>query len=230
MLDLITTADGSHSLFSQKFGFSYHSKYGAVQESQHVFIDAGLHHAWKMLTNILDTSAALRVVEFGFGTGLNALMTLLAAEKMGRNVHYTALEAYPISLDEARSLNYVALFDAEKHRLSFEQMHMCASSESIEMGSNFCFEKRLTTFEDLEDIENWDLVYFHPFTPQAQPELWETEILKKVWTAMKPDSFFTTFCAQGQFKRNLKTANFQVETLAGPQGKREMTRAFKKKI
>ncbi|HMO38404.1 MAG TPA: tRNA (5-methylaminomethyl-2-thiouridine)(34)-methyltransferase MnmD [Saprospiraceae bacterium] len=222
MQDLIfETQDGSHSILSQQYGVSYHSKYGAVQESRHVFIEAGLYHQ-------TSEQKSRSVLEFGFGSGLNALLSLLEAERHGWHIQYETLEAYPISLEQVHQLNYPARLDATDFATAFRQMHTCPPNLWQSLSPHFTFRKLITHFENAELAANsFDIVYFDAFAPGAQPELWDTLTLGKAYTALRPGGILVTYCAKGSVKRTLKSLGFVVEALPGPPGKREMTRAFK---
>ncbi len=217
---IFETQDGSHSILSEEYGVSYHSRYGAVQESRHVFIEAGLHY--KALTK-----KDLSILEFGFGTGLNAFLTLLEAEKHQLHIQYVALEAFPISPGEARELNYPTRLAAEHVADAFLQMHQSAWGTSLSLSPNFTFKKELQRFEQIEYTDEFDLIYFDAFAPNAQPELWEKPILEKAYNALTTNGVFVTYCAKGSVKRTLKELGFALEAIPGPPGKREMTRCLK---
>jgi len=219
-LEIFNTQDGSHSVFSPIFGVSYHSKYGAIQESQHVFIAAGLLEK-------ATTQKEVSILEIGFGTGLNALMTLLEAERRHLTIHYTGVENYPLSLEEASTLNYPEILAATSHRGVFEEMHRIPWGEPKALSPSFHFTKLKQKFEDLSLKDTFDVIYFDAFAPSAQPELWETEVLGIMYDALKADGILVTYCAKGSVKRALKSLGFTIEALKGPPGKREMTRAKK---
>lgn len=217
---IFETQDGSHSVYSQVHGVSYHSKYGAIQESQHVFIQAGLYYK-------MAAAPALSVLEIGLGTGLNAYMTLLEAEKHQLPVYYTAVEAYPVSMEEAGQLNYPAQLDAGLWSEQFLQLHSAAWDQEQELSPHFHFTKLFQRFESLDLSEGFDVIYFDAFAPDAQPELWEAPVMGIMYRALRPGGVLTTYCAKGIVKRTLKSLGFQIEALPGPPGKREMTRALK---
>lgn len=219
MATIIQTKDGSNSIQSTQFEATYHSIHGAIQEAQTVFIDAALTHkacAQKELT----------ILEIGLGTGLNAFMTYLEAKKSDLQIHYTGIEAYPISLEVAQALNYVALLDVPEEQTQFLKLHE-SPDEWVKLSPNFHFYKQIGRFEALEAQEQFDIIYYDAFAPSVQPELWEIELLEKMYQALKPNGVLTTYCAKGVFKRNLKQVGFKVEGIPGPIGKREMTRATK---
>ena len=220
MTKIFETADGSHSIYSEQFGVSYHSKYGAIQETQHVFIDAGLG-----LKAILQPK--IDILDIGFGTGLNALMTCLEAQKRNLTIHYTAVEAFPISLETVQSLNYGEILKEETVNDIFLKMHEANWGETIHITEHFIFTKLKSKFQKLTFQSAYDVVYFDAFAPSAQPELWETPVLKIMYDALRPTGVLTTYCAKGEVKRTMKAIGFGIERLPGPPGKREMTRATK---
>ncbi len=217
---IFETQDGSHSIFSESFGVSYHSKYGAIQESNHVFIEAGLFY--KALG-----AKQLSVLEIGFGTGLNALLTLLEASKRQLPVRYEAVEAYPITPGQAQLLNYPEILGERLAAGTFMRLHESPWDEELELTPYFTFCKKRILFEQIRYQDAFDLIYFDAFAPGAQPELWEEEVLGRMYGALKENGALTTYCAKGAVKRCLKKLGFTVESLKGPPGKREMTRAVK---
>ncbi len=216
----LTTSDGSHTLFSEQYGVTYHSRFGAVTESAHVFIAAGLRFKAVVQRDI-------RVLEAGLGTGLNAFMTWLEAERRNLNVAYTGLEINPLSQKDTAELNYPALLNAPDRDADFQMLHHCEWEAVHSFSEHFSFEKRRTRIEEFEEPETFDLIYFDAFAPQAQPELWTDEVFVRLYRSLRADGALVTYCAQGEFKRSLKRAGFVVERLQGPPGKREMTRALK---
>ncbi len=217
---LFETEDGSHSLFSEQYGVSYHSKYGAIQETQHVFINAALRFKAVIQKEI-------SILEIGFGTGLNAYMTLLEATKRDLAIQYTAIEAYPISLQQATALNYPTLLNDEVSSSHFLQMHSADWAKSVPITEQFQFIKQQIKFEAIDFENQFDIIYFDAFAPNSQPELWEADLLGIMYKALKKDGVLVTYCAKGVVKRTLKAVGFQIEALKGPPGKREMTRAIK---
>jgi len=218
--EIFVTQDGSHSIQSGKYGVSYHSRYGAVQESRHVFLEAGLFPLF------IAQPEKLSILELGLGTGLNALLTLLEAERREVPVGYTALEAYPLASEQAGQLNYPETLQLDSPDV-FKQIHNCKWGAANRLAPNFTLTKLELRFEDMAFEPSFDLVYFDAFSPNAQPELWEEELLAKVAEAMKPGGVLVTYCAKGAVKRRMKRIGLQVEALQGPPGKREMTRATK---
>jgi tRNA U34 5-methylaminomethyl-2-thiouridine-forming methyltransferase MnmC len=219
MNKIFLTDDGSHSLMSETFGDSYHSKFGAIQESQHVFIDAALNY------QTAKGKTDLTVLEIGFGTGLNALMTFREAERQNLNLHYLTVEKYPLSMEQAETLNYAEQLGVE--RSVFKTLHSSNWQERIRLSEQFSFEKWKSDCQTIEWTDFADIIYFDAFAPQIQPELWEVPLLQRLYAALKTGGVLTTYCAKGAVKRALKEVGFQLESLAGPIGKREMTRATK---
>lgn len=218
--EIFETQDGSHSIYSQQYGVSYHSKYGAIQESRHVFINAGLY--FKTLQQ-----KALAILEIGFGTGLNALLTFDEAERQHLNIQYEAIEAFPISLDEAAQLNYPTLLTAANLQTIFTTLHQCTWEEQHQLSPHFSIKKVCKSFQEIQYNDQFDLIYFDAFAPSAQPELWEPPFLALMYNALRPSGILVTYCAKGSVKRAFKAVGFQLEALTGPPGKREMTRCVK---
>lgn len=221
-MTLFITEDGSHSVQSESFGVAYHSKHGAIQETQHVFIEAGLKYAIEK--GLKDIS----ILEIGFGTGLNAFMTFLEAARLGVKINYTTVEAYPLSMEQVFQLNYVEKLEALEHRAAFETLHKISCSENYPLSINFNFTKILKDFTHIPFKDTFDIIYFDAFAPEVQPHLWEAEMMQKMYDALKINGILTTYCAKGVVKRVMKSVGFTIEKLAGPPGKREMTRAHKK--
>jgi len=218
--NLFITEDGSHSIFSNRFGVSYHSKFGAVDEANHVFINSGLRFKAVLQQKI-------SILEIGFGTGLNAFVTLLEAKKRNLYIDYVGIEAYPISIQQAQQLNYSELFPLEDNPDLFLKLHQCPWNIQTQLNDHFSFEKILEKFEAINYANRFDIIYFDAFAPDAQPELWNDEILTKMYDALIPDGILVTYCAKGSVKRTLKRVGFSIEALPGPPRKREMTRATK---
>ena len=216
-IKLTVTEDGSHTLFNPEVGEHYHSTFGAIQESDHIFIRAGLEP-------FLGKQNVINVFEMGFGTGLNALLTFLHTEKTRQKIHYYGLEAFPINMKTARALNYHELLNTDQNLfLKFHQ-----PENSIPISDRFFLEKETNTLEQvvLPD-DHFNIVYFDAFSPEAQPQLWTPEIFGKIYSAMKTGGVLTTYSCKGTVKRAMKAAGFTLEKLPGPPGKREFLRATK---
>lgn len=217
--EIIQTLDGSTTIRIAEWDECYHSKHGAIQEAKHVFIKNGLS---------LFQNKAVSILEIGFGTGLNAFITLLEAKKMNQSITYVGVEAYPISADEVLSMNYVAELNATQESDAFTKMHQSAWGQQISMQDHFLLTKREQFFEEIDDNGAFDLIYFDAFGYRVQPELWSTDIFRKMYTALKDNGVLVTYAARGVIKRSMLEVGFTVEKLAGPPGKREMFRATKK--
>ena len=216
-LEIITTSDGSHTLRSTLLNETYHSKHGAVQESKHVFIRHGLQHFHEV-----QKSGNISILEVGFGTGLNALLTLQYATAHHLSIRYTTLEAYPLQEEVWGKLNYAV--SAEDAGL-FSALHAAPWERDVLLTPAFTLLKRKTTLQDSVITEACDIVYFDAFAPSVQPEMWTFDVLKKVTASLRPGGVFVTYSAKGQLKRDLRNLGLEVETLPGPPGKNEMVRA-----
>ena len=221
--NLIETDDGSWSIYDEVSNASFHSLHGALTESLHVYIEAGLNHFFAHRK-----VGEISIFEMGFGTGLNALLALEWAQKKKVNIFYHAIEKYPISADLVSDLTSgfsgKLRFDAK----AFRQMHTQSTLILENQNCHFELVKEIVDIENVTlDASRFDVIFFDAFGPGTQPELWESGILRKMYAALKDGGILTTFCAQGAFKRTLKSLDFIVESLPGPPGKREMTRARK---
>ncbi|WP_128547436.1 tRNA (5-methylaminomethyl-2-thiouridine)(34)-methyltransferase MnmD [Larkinella soli] len=213
---IVLTADGSTSVYNAAVDQHYHSIFGALQESQRVFIELGLYPA-------LERFGEVRVFEMGFGTGLNALLTLSEAEKAGKPVRYTAVEAYPLPEEEAGRLNFGELLGSPY----LKPLHAAPWNRRVEPAPGFSLLKQGGFLQDFQTGERFNLVYYDAFAPEAQPELWTEEIFQKVAGWMNPGGILTTYCSKGYVQRNLKAAGFSVEKHPGPARKREVLRAVR---
>lgn len=215
----VITDDGSHTLYNKILNEHYHSTFGAIQESKHVFIGAGLEYAGYALKSI-------ELLEIGFGTGLNALLALLWAEQHKIMVNYTGVEAFPISTELVHKLNFAEQLDADPEL--FAALH--AENADINRCSDF-FSIRLI-HRKIQDTDlpeaKYDVVFFDAFSPEVQPEMWTPEVFHKIADAMIRGGVLTTYSTRGTVKHALKEAGFSIEKLLGPKGKREILRAVKK--
>ncbi len=212
--ELRITKDGSHTLFVPEIDECYHSTHGAIQESMHIFINASLKHCSRDNINIL---------EIGFGTGLNAFLALLEAERSGKKIHYTTIEKYPVKLEKAVELNYPEQIDATKKNL-FLEIHSAKWGEAIGITSFFSVEKIKGDFTLFEPERNFDVIFFDAFSPEKQPEMWTVERFKTIYEHSNSGATMTTYCAKGAVRRAMQAAGFVVERLPGPPGKREILR------
>lgn len=216
--EIITTDDGSVTIYLPEMNESYHSKFGAIQEAKHVFIKNGLD---------LMEGKPLSILEIGFGTGLNAFITFLEAQKNNRKIYYTGIEAYPVATEEAALLNYVGELKGEEFSDIFTQMHESAWGEDVKLTDNFVLNKQKLRFEDVTFDNRFDLIYFDAFGYPSQPDLWSEEIFAKMYTALKDKGILVTYACRTVIKKAMQAAGFTTKKLPGPPGKREMLRAYK---
>ena len=216
--EIIKTQDGSTTIHLLEWEESYHSKHGAIQEAYHVFIKSGFD---------LFEEKPLSILEIGFGTGLNAFITLIEANKTNKSVEYTGVEAYPVLLEEMLLMNYVTELHASDYQSVFEAMHQLSWNETHQLSSNFKLTKRHQFFQEINDCNQFDLIYFDAFGFRVQPELWSLEIFQKMYAALKPGGVLVTYACRSSIKNAMLESGFQVEKLPGAPGKREMLRARK---
>lgn len=221
-MQIITTSDGSHTLYSAQFNEIYHSRHGAIQESKHVFIRHGLQY------QVDKGLAEINIFEVGFGTGLNAILTLMEAQKADVNINYQTIELYPVPIDVIKELNYSVLLDNEKYRPPYHSMHLCTWNEQHSITPAFQFKKIQGSLFDSEmPAGNCHLIYFDAFAPEHQPEMWTLGVMQLMYNVLAPNGVLVSYCSKSLFQRALKQAGFFVEKLPGPPGKREMIRALK---
>ena len=216
--EVIQTEDGSSTIYIPEMDENYHSTHGAIQEAEHVFIQHGLRKIEEK------EPASICIFEMGFGTGLNAFLTKIRSNTL---IIYVGIEAFPVSEEELNALNYVEKV-GEEFKEQFDSIHKTTWNKSVEIDSQFSINKVHARIENYQlEKAFFDLVYFDAFGPRAQAEMWEIEILQKMYDGLKVGGALVTYCARGQFKRDLKSLGFELESLPGPPGKREMTRAWK---
>lgn len=222
MIHLYETKDGSKTLLNTTLNETYHSRNGAIQESLHVFVKAGLEHFLHQNPSI----AHIAILEIGFGTGLNALLTLQKQlDNPHISIYYEAIETFPLLYHQVKELEYLEQIKDARLASLFEQMHKVEWNKAFALSPNFTLHKRKISLTEFVSKEQFNLVYFDAFAPNVQPEMWQIEQLEKIRKVMLSDAIFVTYCAKGQLRRDLKELGFEVEKLAGPPGKREMTRA-----
>ena len=211
------TADGSYTLFVPEMDEHYHSVKGARTESEHIFINMGLKQS---------PAAAPHVLEIGFGTGLNAFLTLLEAETSGRDIRFTTLERYPLPEDLIRQMNYPEQIAPQRSE-AFYSLHRAAWNVPVQITPHFTLCKIETDFTTWQTDERFDVIYFDAFAPEKQPEMWTQAIYEKLYTCANPDAVLVTYCAKGAVRRGLQAAGFEMERLPGPPGKRHILRGRK---
>ncbi|TJY37311.1 tRNA (5-methylaminomethyl-2-thiouridine)(34)-methyltransferase MnmD [Pontimicrobium aquaticum] len=219
---IITTSDGSKTIQIEDWNEQYHSKHGAINEANHVFIKSGLLHFFQLYPKVTNLS----ILEIGFGTGLNAFLTVIQAERLNIHIDYLGVEAYPVADTEILQLNYVQEIDKSKSDL-FAKLHAVDWEVPSAITNTFRLTKRQQFFSDINDVEQFDLIYFDAFGARVQPELWTKAMFQKMYNALKPKGVLVTYASIGQVKRDMKKLGFTVERLDGPPGKRHMLRATK---
>ncbi|MCF6360386.1 MAG: tRNA (5-methylaminomethyl-2-thiouridine)(34)-methyltransferase MnmD [Cyclobacteriaceae bacterium] len=219
-IKLFITEDGSHSLEIPTLNETYHSSHGAIQESNHVFIKNGQEYWVEQ-----NQSNRLSIFEVGFGTGLNALLTMQKSEQLSLKIDYTSLELYPLTSELTNQLNYAEQTGFDKK--AFQKLHSCHWNEPIVISSYFNLHKIKGSFQDISMNSKFDIIYYDAFAPSKQPEMWTYKLMEKCFAMLNPNGLFVTYSARGQLKRDLKQAGFKVESLPGPPGKFEMVRAVK---
>jgi tRNA U34 5-methylaminomethyl-2-thiouridine-forming methyltransferase MnmC len=219
---IIITEDGSHSLYHEGLKETYHSFHGALQESIHVFIEKGLRF-WRTKSGL---PKHVDIFEVGFGTGLNALLAAQFAIENEVKINFTTIEPFPLDMEIINQLNYVSSIGQQDLKSTFEQLHTSEWEKKIEINPYFSIHKVKTKLEDFQTQERFDALFFDAFAPSKQAELWTVDLLRKCFNLLKEGGVFTTYSAKGQLKRDLKSVGFEVETLPGPPGKKEMVRGI----
>ena len=219
--EIITTKDGSKTIHLPEWNESYHSQHGAYQEAVHVFIKSGLHQ-------FKGVKSKVAILEVGFGTGLNALITCKEAAEIGMTIDYEGLEAFPVSQEEWQAMDYTALDALLDCKSTHEELYNVPWNRRKEINAKFSLTKWNTTLQEFSPkAAQYDLIYFDAFGPRVQPEMWTLSIFQKLYAALNDSGIFVTYCCKGQVRRDLISAGFEVEKIPGPPGKREMLRAFK---
>ena len=215
-VEIIQTKDGSHTLFSPQFDEIYHSRNGALAESEHVFIKAGLEAC---------PQSHLNVFELGFGTGLNALLAWIYAESKNIKINYHSVELYPIPDQLTAQINYPQLIGSHD---KFKKLHQVAWDKSVELSPHFTLHKIHSSVLELnQPLSAINVIFFDAFSPEKQPEMWTTEIFAKMFAILAPGGILVTYCSKSYVRRNMQEAGFLITKLPGPHGKRDMVRATK---
>ena len=219
--ELILTEDGSHTLRVEEMDECYHSTHGAVQESMHIFINSGLRE----YVSINGDKREINVLEIGFGTGLNAFLTFIEAEKLNLKVNYTTLELYPLSMDDVMRLNYPEVLCGDRE--IFEKLHYMSWNAEGDISPFFALCKIEADFTGYELPGFYDVIYFDAFSPEKQPEMWSETGFVEIFKQSSAGAVMTTYCAKGSVRRAMQSAGFITERLPGPPGKREILRGRK---
>jgi len=216
---IIITNDGSSSIYLPEWEETYHSKHGAIQEAYHVFIKNGL--------NLFRNDSKLSILEIGFGTGLNCFISFLEAKNRKLDINYTGVEGYPLEKRVVEKLNYIDQLDCSNEELIFKTMHEMSWNEKVSLSKFFSLTKRRQFFNEIDDKNKFNLIYFDAFGARVQPELWTEFIFKKMFVSLKIGGALVTYAAKGSVRRAMDSVGFSVEKLPGPPGKREMLRGVK---
>lgn len=211
----VKTGDGSYTLFSDVSGEHYHSLNGALTESEHIFVNLGFKFHQKTDLNIL---------EVGYGSGLNALLTYKNATEIKKRVFYHGVDILAIDLQTANMLDYRNV--AVVSELEFSGFYS-SWNHAVKISDNFILYKQLVSLHEIESNTNYDIVYFDAFSPEIQPEMWSEEIFRKISSLMCVGAILLTYCSKGIVKQNLRNTGFDVKRLTGPPGKRHVLRATK---
>ncbi|QIE60569.1 tRNA (5-methylaminomethyl-2-thiouridine)(34)-methyltransferase MnmD [Rasiella rasia] len=218
--EFLVTGDGSTTIHLPDWNEQYHSKHGAIAEAKHVFIEAGLQ--FYVAEN---PTPQISILEIGFGTGLNALVTYAESKKLGVDITYVGVEAYPVSHTEVEHLNYAGLTNISE--AIFKTLHTAPWEENTKIASHFNLLKRKQFFSEISEQDSYNLIYFDAFGARVQPELWTEEIFEIMYKALRQAGVLVTYAAKGSVRRAMQAVGFTVERLPGPPGKREMLRATK---
>ena len=218
---IIVTEDGSHSIAIEQTNITYHSKYGAIWESKHVYTEAGLKQ-------LLNKKPCINIFEMGFGTGLNALLTLIDAEENAQQIYYETIDEFPLEKKLFEKLNYCEQLQRTTVKSIFDQLHNGEWEKEIIVSPFFCFKKNQISLLNYIFNKEFDIIFYDAFAPQAQPELWTEEIFTKLYAGLNSNGLLVTYCSKGDVQRAMRSAGFIVEKLPGPPHKREILRAIKK--
>ncbi len=210
--ELITTKDGSHTLYVPELEEHYHSTWGAIEEAEHIFIKAGL---------LAINKNQITVFEMGFGTGLNAFLTAVYSEINKTKINYTTIERYPVNLEIKEKLNYSSLIHQDKYKYIFDSLHQTEWEKKTSISENFMFKKINTGIHEFNTSEKYDVIYFDAFAPNKQPEVWDFNIFEKLINTLLPGGRIVTYTAKGDVRRAWLKLGLKVEKLPGPPGKRE---------
>ncbi|MFI5155401.1 MAG: tRNA (5-methylaminomethyl-2-thiouridine)(34)-methyltransferase MnmD [Chitinophagales bacterium] len=221
-LEIFKTEDGSDSIRIKDQKITYHSIYGAITESMHIFIQAGLIPFFE------NGSGPIRIFEMGFGTGLNALLTMIAAEAHSREIIYHAIDTFPLQPMILSKLNYPEQLNSTGIVVKFQKINDSVWNKETTITPYFRLLKWEGDLLEFTTKEKYHLVYFDPFAPEVQPDLWSLETFVKISRWLEVGGILLTYSSKGEIRRALERAGFAVEKLKGPPGKREITRATKK--
>ena len=220
-LRIIKTSDGSDTIFNSELNETYHSLNGSINESNIVYIQNGLEYYLNR-----NKENNIKILEIGFGTGLNFLLTYIFLEKRNEKIYYHTLEPYPLPNEIIKKLNYISKIGNQYGDI-FNLSHNLKNDKKNALTKKIDFLKSKISIEDIALSNNYDIIFFDAFAPSKQPSIWNKKNLNKIYSNMKDGAILVTYCSSGQFKRDLKSIGFEVEVLPGPMGKKEMVRAVK---
>lgn len=216
-IEILITEDGSSSLRRKDLQEGYHSTFGAIAESRHIFIEAGLRKVGKL--------QEINILEIGFGTGLNAILSIEFANTENQFIYYQTVEKYPLKQDIISQLNYGKILHLEEE---FDKMHRFPWNDTKELNPYFTIHKIDKPAEEIVYTKDFfHLIYFDAFAPQFEEKLWRKEVFENLFLSLKQGGILVTYCCKGEVKRMLKSSGFDIEKLPGPKGKREILRAIK---
>ena len=220
-LKIIKTSDGSHTIYNSELNETYHSLHGSINESNTIYIQNGLEYYLKKKSR-----KKINILEVGFGTGLNFLLTNIFFERRKENIFYHTIEPYPLPNEVIEKLNYVSEV-GEQYKDIFSLSHNLENDKKNYISESLEFLKSETSLENTILTDKYDIIFYDAFAPSKQPSMWKRINLEKIFSHMKNGSVLVTYCSSGQFKRDLKSIGFKVDVLPGPKGKKEMVRAIK---
>lgn len=224
---IITTSDGSKTIQIEDWNEQYHSIHGGINEANHVFLKHGLLFFCNRLASAtFQNKREISILEIGFGTGLNAFLTLVESNKLALKINYVGVEAYPVEIDEINQLNYTDLISVAD-KSTFTKMHNTPWEKHVYISNNFQLKKEKKFFNDIKSKAEYNIIYFDAFGARVQPELWTEDIFSIMFKALKENGVLVTYSAKGSVRRAMQAVGFKVERLPGPPGKREMLRATK---
>lgn len=215
-IEILKSADGSHTLYLPELDETYHSRHGAVQEALHVFIHNGLN-------SISPGFSEIKILEIGWGTGLNSLLTFKEAKKKGLRISYTGIEKFPVPNDVLEQLNYRDWNEDD----FLEKAYSAEWSVETHISDFFKLTKLAIDVNDFITTDQFDIIYFDAFGPRAQGDMWNKELFEQLYELTSTEGVFVTYCAKGQVRRDLQEVGYRMERLPGPPGKREMLRGVK---
>jgi len=220
-LAIVKTADGSNTIFNSEVGENYHSKHGALQESRHVFLKSGLEHFLS-----INPTNNVSVLEVGFGTGLNFLLSADYCIAQNIKLYYTGIEAYPVPKSMMAQTGYDEYISPEVWE-QFIALYPASLQHPVELNKNCKLQIANCKLQDFASNRQYDVIYFDAFAAAYQPEMWDEAAITHTLQFLKSGGVFVTYAITGNLKRIIKSLGLKVEKAPGAPGKREMLRARK---